>query len=535
MPGVKYLIMNKKILITEPFDQDAVNLLKEVGLDVTLKINPSEEELVGMIAGFDALIVRSRTKVTGAVIKAGKNLKVIGRAGVGVDNIDVPAATRQGIIVMNAPDANTISTAELTMSLILALSRNIYQAIASLRAGKWEKSRLSGTELYGKTLGIIGLGRIGSAVAVRAGSFGMSIVAYDPFVSVDKARKLSVKLVSLDELLAQSDYITMHLSLTKETKYLLGKDAFAKMKTGVRIVNCSRGGVIDESALYNAIKEKKVAGCALDVFEKEPPVDNPLLSLDEVIATPHLGASTQEAQTKVSLQIAQQVKKALMENIVENAVNFPSIDPSILKEIQPYITLAEKLGSFQAQMVDGNIERLHITLGGEISDYQTQPFTLSLLKGLLEPTVTGAVNYVNSRYIAEERGIKIVETKSRDVQDFANLIHLEVETTKEKSSVAGTLFSKKEPRIVRINGYHVDASPEGYLLLCENYDKPGAVAHISAVLMEAGINIANMTVGRKEVGGRAVILLNIDSSVSDEVLEKIKNNPIIIQVRLLEL
>lgn len=525
----------KKILITEPFGEDAVNLLKEEGLDVVLKIHPSEEELAGMLEGFDALIVRSRTKVTEPVIKAGKNLTVIGRAGVGVDNIDVPAATRQGIIVMNAPDANTISTAELAMTLIMALSRNIYQAVSSLRSKKWDKSKLSGTELYGKTLGIIGLGRIGSTVAVRAAAFGMSVIAYDPFVSIEKAKKLSVKLVSLDELLGQSDYITLHLSLNKETRHLLGKNAFAKMKTGVRIVNCSRGGVIDETALYNAIKEKKVAGCALDVFEKEPPVDNPLLELDELIATPHLGASTQEAQTNVSLQIARQVKKALLENVIENAVNFPYVDPAILQEIQPYITLAEKLGSFQAQMADSNIERLSITYGGEIADYEVQPLTLSLLKGLLEPTVPGSVNYVNSMFIAEERGIKIAETKSRNVQDFANLIRLEVETTKDKSSVAGTLFSKKDPRIVRIDDYHVDASPDGYLLLCENYDKPGAVAHISAVLTEAGINIANMTVGRKQAGGKAVILLNIDSSLSTEVLQKIKDNPIIIQARLLEL
>ncbi len=525
----------KKILITEPFGEEAVNLLKEGGLEVSLKIYPSDEELIGMLGKFDALIVRSRTKVTEPVIKAGNNLKVIGRAGVGVDNIDVTAATRQGIIVMNTPDANTIATAELAMTLIMALSRNIYQAVSSLRAGKWEKSKLSGVELCGKTLGIIGLGRIGSAVAVRAAAFGMSVIAYDPFVSVEKAKKLSVKLVSLDELLGQSDYITLHLSLTKETKNLLGKDAFAKMKDGVRIVNCSRGGVIDETALYNAIKEKKVAGCALDVFEKEPPVDNPLLTLEELIATPHLGASTQEAQTNVSLQIARQIKRALLENVAENAVNYPCMNPEIMKELQPYITLAEKLGSLQAQMVDGNIERLNITYGGETANFDTQPFTLSLLKGLLEPNVTGIVNYVNSMYIAAERGIKVSETKSRDVEDFANLIRLEVETTRDKSSVTGTLFSKKDPRIIKINEYRVNASPEGHLLLCENYDKPGAVAHISTVLMEAGINIADMTVGRKELGGKAVILLNIDSRASTAVLEKIKSNPIIIHARLLEL
>lgn len=524
-----------KILITEEFGEDALNLLKEDGLEVTYMVNPPEEEIVKCLGDFDALIVRSRTKVNEKVITAGKKLKVIGRAGVGVDNIDVPAATKKGIIVMNAPDANTIATAELTMAHIMALSRKIYQAVSSLRARKWEKSKLSGTELYGKTLGIIGLGRIGSTVAVRAAAFGMEVIAYDPFVSVEKAKKLSVKLVSLDELFGQSDYITLHLSLTKETRHLIGTDAFAKMKNGVRIVNCSRGGVIDEEALYKAIKEKKVAGCALDVFEKEPSVDSPLLELDELIATPHLGASTKEAQTNVSLQIARQVKKVLKDNVIENAVNFPYVEPSILQEIQPYLTLAEKLGCFQSHMVDGNIERLNILYGGETAEYPSQPITLSLLKGLFEPTVPGTVNYVNSMFIAEERGIKITETKSRDVEDFANLIKIEVHTTKGTSSVAGTLFSKKDPRIVRIDEYHVDASPDGYLLLCENYDKPGAVAHISAVLTEAGINIANMTVGRKEAGGKAVILLNIDSSLSTETMEKIKRNPVIIQARLLEL
>lgn len=525
----------EKILVTEEFGEDAINLLKEAGLDVVSMLNPSEEELIACLGGFDALIVRSRTKVNEKVISAGKKLRVIGRAGVGVDNIDVPAATRQGIVVMNAPDANTIATAELTMAHILALSRKIYQAVQSLRMQKWEKSKLSGTELHGKTLGIVGLGRIGSAVATRALAFGMEVIAHDPFVSVEKAKKLSVRPVSLDELLAQADYITLHLSLTKETHHLIGKEAFAKMKNGVRIINCSRGGIIDEDALYKAIKDRKVAGCALDVFEKEPPAGNPLLELDELIATPHLGASTREAQTNVSLQIARQVGKALTEGIMENAVNFPCVEPAILQEIQPYITLAEKLGRLQAQMVDGNIERLNILYGGEVAEYQVQPLTLSLLKGLLEPIVPGSVNYVNSMFIAEERGIKVTETRSTEVEDFANLIRIEVHTTGGTGSAAGTLFSKRDPRIVRINEYHVDASPDGYLLLCENYDKPGAVAHISAVLTGAGINIANMTVGRKEAGGKAVILLNIDSSLSAGTLEKIRSNRIIIQARLLEL
>ena len=525
----------KKILITEPFAQEAVNLLKEANFDVVLNVDINEDELVRIIKDFDGLIVRSKTKVNERVIKAGKNLRVIGRAGVGIDNIDVEAATRQGIIAMNAPDANTISTAELAMLYIMALSRNFYQAVYSLKNRKWDKSKLKGSELYKKTLGIIGLGRIGSEVAGRALSFGMEVVAFDPFVSPDREKQLNVKLLSLEELLKKSDYITLHLSLTRESYHLLGEEAFRKMKRGVRIVNCARGGIVDEKALYAAIKDKIVAGCGLDVFEKEPPLDNPLLELEEVIASPHLGASTHEAQKNVSLQMARQFKNALLDGVIDNAVNCPHIDSSVLGQIQPYMVMAEKLGSFQGQVVEENIENVEITYTGDILNYKTQLFTLSFLKGLLGCTVPEYVNYVNAMFVAKERGIKVIEKQSSETEDFPSIIRTEIKTAGTKNNIAGTVFGKNDLRIVRIDGYHVDVSPTGYLLFCMNSDKPGAVAHISSVLTEAGINIANMTVGRKEAGGQAVTVLNIDSKTTREVLLQIKDNPVITKVKLIKL
>jgi len=525
----------QKILITEPFAQEAVNLLLEGNLDVVVNIEPAQEELVKIIEGFDSLIVRSKTDVNGDVIRAGKKLSIIGRAGVGVDNIDVEAATRQGVIVMNAPDANTVSTAELAMLFIMALSRNFYRAVHSLRSGKWEKSKLKGRELYQKTLGIVGLGRIGSEVAKRAQSFGMEVVAFDPFVSLSRGKQLNVEMLPFEELLKRADYITLHLSLTDESYHLIGEEEFGKMKPGVRIVNCARGGIIDEQALYKAVKENVVAGCGLDVFEKEPPIDNPLLELDEVIASPHLGASTQEAQKNVSLQMARQVKKGLLEGVMDNAVNYPRMNPEELSRVGPYVEIAEKLGMYQGQVAEGNIEGIEITCTGEIMNYQTNLLTAAFLKGLLGCMLPESVNYINSQVVAKERGIKVTEKSSSQVEDFPSLIKAEVSAGGGKNSIAGTLFGRNDPRIVRIDGYHVDVSPSGYLLSCVNSDKPGAVAHISSVLNEAGVNIANMTVGRKEAGGRAVTVLNIDSRVDREVLSKIRDNPVIVKALLIKL
>ena len=525
-----------KILISDNLSEEAVEILKEEkNIKPEVKTNLSQDELLACIKGYQALIVRSRTKVTKEVIRAGKNLKVIGRAGVGVDNIDIEAATKQGIIVMNTPDANTISTAELTMAMILALSRNIYQATASLKNNKWSKDKLTGVELYDKVLGVIGLGRIGSQVAKRALSFGMHPVAHDPFISTEQTRKLEVKLLGLKEVLQQADYISIHAPLSDETYHLLSEKEFKLMKDGVRVINCARGGIIDEVALYKAITKGKVAGCALDVFEKEPPDKNPLLGLEQVIVTPHIGAVTREAKANVAIQIARQVLEALKGGVVQNAVNFPRIEPEILEEIKPYINLAERLGKFQSQLLTDCLQTVKITYIGQMNNYQLKPITVALLKGLLEPIFPERVNYINASILAKERGIKIIETKSSQVEDFANLIMLETQTPAGKRSVAGTLFGKEDPRIVRIDGYHVEAVPAGYLLVCSNHDKPGVIAHISTALSRNKINIAGMTVGRKEIGGKAVTALNIDSSIAAGILKGVKASPLIIEARLVKL
>ncbi len=525
-----------KVLITDNIAEEAIEILKrEKNLQVNERTNLSKDEIVECIKDYHALIVRSKTQVTKDIIEAGLKLKVIGRAGVGVDNIDVETATKRGIIVTNTPDANTISTAELTMAMMLALSRHIYQATASLKNNKWMKEKFTGVELYGKTLGIIGLGRIGIQVAKRALSFGMRILAYDPFVSLERARKIEVELVGLNELLKRADFITLHATLNDETKHMLGEKEFKLMKDGVRIINCARGGLINEMVLYKYLKVGKVAGCALDVFEKEPPDNNPLIGLDNVIATPHIGASTDEAKSNVSIQIVKQVLGILKGGVIENAVNFPQIEPAVMEEIKPYINLAEKLGKFQSQLVSEPIQTVKISYSGEIVNYQFEPITLALLKGLMEVMSPDRVNYVNASVVAHERGIKVIETKSTEEQDFANLITLEIETASFKKTVAGTLFGKRDPRIVAIDGYHVDAVPSGYLLVCSNHDKPGAIAHISSILSRNKINIAGMTVGRKEKRGKAVTVLNIDSIITSKHLKEIKNSPLIIEVSLIKL
>jgi len=372
-------------------------------------------------------------------------------------------------------------------------------------------------------------------VAKRCLAFGMKIIVYDPFVSTEQAKKLEVKLLELEEVLRQADFISIHAPLSNETYHLLSEKEFRLMKNGVRIVNCARGGIIDEEALYKSLKQGKTAGCALDVFEKEPPENNPLLELENVIVTPHIGAVTHEAKTNVSIQMAKQVVEFLKGGLVRNAINFPQIEPEILEELKPYINLAEKLGKFQSQLVAGCLQSVKITYTGEMNNYKVKPITLALLKGLLEQVSPERVNYINAPVLAKERGIKVVETKSNQVEDFANLIMLETETPEDKRSVAGTLFGKDDLRIVRIDDYHVDAVPSGYLLVCSNHDKPGVIAHVSTTLAKNKINIADMTVGRKEVGGKAVTMINIDSALSDKVLEELKSSPLIIDAQLVKL
>jgi D-3-phosphoglycerate dehydrogenase len=523
-----------RILITDALSEEGLNLLKSrQELEVVPKKGLSKEEIKQIIKDYDALIVRSGTKVTADIIEAaGERLKVIGRAGIGVDNVDVEAATRKGIVVMNTPEANAVTTAEHTIALMFALARKIPQAHFSLKSGLWEREKFKGREIFGKTLGIIGLGNIGRFVAERAIGLKMRVIAYDPFLTKEVATKLGVELVSFDELLEKADIITIHTPLTPDTKNLIGKEAFMRMKKGVIIVNCARGGIVNEQDLYEAIKSGRVGGAALDVYEKEPPdKDNPIFTLDDnIVFTPHLGASTEEAQTKVSVAIAEQIIDFFINGVVRNAVNMPSISLELLKLMKPYITLAEKLGSFQGQLCRSGVEEIHIEYSGEVSGFNVAPLTVAALKGFLSPIMDIVVSYVNAPVIAKERGIRVIESKSSKSEDFTSLISIKVKTNQGEKHVAGTIFGREEPRFVRVNGFSLDVIPQGYLLIEENNDKPGVIGATCTTLGKRGINIARMHLGRESIGGRAIAFINVDSPVPEEVIGEISQLPNVISV-----
>ncbi len=526
-----------KILVSDPLSDEGLKILKEVkefSVDVKTELKP--EALKEIIKDYDALIVRSATKVTKDIIGAAAKLKVIGRAGVGLDNVDLEAATQKGIIVMNTPAGNTISTAEHTMSMILALSRSIPQASASTKKGEWKRSKFMGVELYNKVLGVIGFGRIGSEVAKRALSFGMKILACDPFLSREVVETMGVEVVELKELFQKSDYITVHTPLTEETKHMLSAEEFAMMKNGVRIINCARGGIIDETALINAIKEGRVAGAAMDVFEKEPlSVDSEFLKLDNVITTPHLGASTEEAQVNVAIEVAQIVRDALLGQGIRNAANYPCLEAEVCKILEPYINLSEKLGLFSAQLIEGRFQELNISYSGEITTHDLSPLTMALTKGMLSPILKETVNFINAVALAKERGIKLKEAKSSKEEEFVNLIQLEIKTDKETRRISGTLSSNKQPRIVKVDEYYVEIAPVGEMIFIQNRDKPGIIGNLGTLLGRHNINIAAMTFGRDKPGGKAISVLNVDSPISQEVLEKIKNTENVLEVKVIKL
>ncbi len=525
-----------KILISDPLAEKGVEVLKKCpGIEVDIILGLSEEGLKKIIKDCQGLIVRSETKVTSDVISQAKEMKIIGRAGAGVDNIDVDAATKRGIIVMNAPGGNTITTAEHATSLMLALSRKIPQANISMREGKWEKNRFLGQEIFQKTLGIIGLGRIGSIVADRALGLKMKVIAYDPYIFPEVASKMGVELVSLEELFSRSDYISLHLPLTPETRNLLNIEAFRKMKKGVKIINCARGGIINERALCEAIKEGIVSGAALDVFEKEPPGKNPLLQLEEVISTPHLGAATDEAQVNVAILIAQQIVDYFTNGTIRNAVNFPPLSPEIFSQIKPYLSLAESLGNFQAQTGHGSIENVTLEYSGEVVELEVAPITAAALKGLLSPILEEEINFVNAPIIAKERGVKVIESKSSKDEGYTNLVTLKVKRAQKENLVAGTLFSKNDPRIVRVDNFRLEAIPKGHTLLLYSYDRPGVIGNIGTTLGNYEINIARMEFGREKKEGKSLIFMNTDDPVPEEVLKKLKALPNIISVKRLTL
>lgn len=525
-----------RVLISDSLSKEAVDILtkeKEFKVDVNTKLTP--DELKKAIKDYDALLVRSSTKVTKDIISAADKLKIVGRAGVGLDNVDVPAASKKGVIVVNTPGGNTMSTAEHAFSMMMALSRNIPAADLSMRKGEWERKKFMGVELYGKTLGIVGLGRIGTEVAKRALSFEMRVLAYDPYLSVDKAKDIGVESVDLKTLYRESDYITVHTPLTDETRHMISDKEFGIMKQSVRMINCARGGIIDEEALVRAIESGKVAGAAFDVYEEEPPKNSKLLKLDKVVLTPHLGASTEEAQVNVAIDVANTVRDALLGRGVKNAVNVPCLDPEICKLIDPYLKLAENIGAMHSQLCEGHIKRVKVRYVGDILKYDLTPFTVSLMKGMLTPILQESVNFVNALVIAKERGINIVETKTAEVQDFASLICVEVETEKSENLIMGTLFTKVDPRIVKINEFYVDCVPEGYMLVIFNNDVPGIIGQIGTILGGAKINIAGMSFGREEKGGNAITVLNVDCEVPPKVLEEIRKSKNIQEARLVRL
>ena len=511
-----------------------MQIFKDRGIEVDFQpdLGKDKEKLAAVVGNFDGLAVRSATKVTSKVLEQARNLKVIGRAGIGVDNVDIPAATARGIIVMNTPFGNSITTAEHAISLMLALARQIPEADASTRAGKWEKNKFMGVEIFGKTLGVIGCGNIGSIVADRATGLRMKVVAFDPFLSQERADDLGVEKVEIDQLFRRADFITLHTPLTDKTRNIISAGAIKNMKKGVRIINCARGGLVDEAALYEALKSGQVAGAAFDVFVTEPATENPLFHLPNVVCTPHLGAATSEAQENVALQIAEQMSDYLLRGAITNAINFPSISAEEAPKLKPFIALAEKLGSFAGQLTETGISKVQLAYEGAVAQMNTKALTSAALAGLLRPML-GDVNVVSAPVVAKERGIVIEEVTREMPEDYESLITVTVTTERQTRHVSGTVFADGRPRIVNIKGIRMDAEFGPSMIYITNLDKPGFIGKFSSTLGEAGINIATFHVGRDAPGGNAVALIEIDGDLPEAVLAKVRALPQVQQAKLL--
>ena len=527
--------MGTRVLITEPLAQVGLDTLTTAGFDVDVAAGLSPSELLSAVRGASALIIRSATRVDAAVLEAGTELVVVGRAGIGLDNVDVATATRKGVLVVNAPQSNVLSAAEHTLALLISQARNIPQADGDLKAGNWRRSRWEGVELHGKTLGIVGLGRVGGLVAQRALAFGMHLIAYDPYVSADRARQMGVELArTVEDLVAEADFLTIHLPRTPETVGLVGRDLLAKAKPGIRIVNTARGGIVDEEALYEAITSGRVAGAALDVFNEEPTTKSPLFELESVVVTPHLGASTVEAQDKAGQTIAEQVVLALRGDFVPYAVNVAAGEAS--ETVRRFLPLAERLGRLFTSLAGGLVDSLEACYEGQVADYDCRILTLSVLKGVFSPVVAEPVSFVNAPQLAEERGLFLRETKSSSSHDFVNLISLRGRTGDRLVHVAGTLAGKAEqPRIVGIDDHIVDLPPSRYMLVVRNDDRPGMIGAVGMTLGEAGVNIADMALGRGPTGEHALMVLSTDSPVSPEVVDRLRARPGILDAKAIEL
>lgn len=516
--------MGLRVLVADPISDQGLAVLRNgAALHVDVQPGLAETELIGAIGSYDALIVRSGTQVTQRVIESGERLRVIGRAGVGVDNIDVDAATRRGIVVINAPEGNTLATAEHTIAMMLSLARWIPAAHMSVvRDRAWQRQQFIGMQIHGKTLGVIGLGRVGSQVARRAQALGMNVVAFDPFISAERARELGVTLADVDDVCKAAHVLTVHTPLTPATAGLIGRDQFALMQDGVRIVNVARGGVIDEDALYDALQEDKVAGAALDVFSVEPPWNNRLLQCERVIVTPHLGALTVESQINVAVDVAKEVVRALKGEPVRQAVNLPVVPVDMVERMLPYVDLAERLGRLYTELVGGGHGRIEVMYSGQLAELDSAPLTRAVLKGMLDPILQESVNYVNASLVARERGIQVVDSRSADEGEFQNLITVRgVADDGAERMVAGTLSGQAAPTLIYIDGYRVNVDTAGHLLIARNVDRPGMIGRVGTLLGESGINIAFMQVGRKAVGSHAVMVLGVDDPISTPVMERL--------------
>jgi len=526
-----------KVLISDNLGEEGIKIFEnEEGIDVDVNTGLSPDELKKIIGDYDGLVIRSATKVTADLLDAAFNLKVVGRAGIGLDNVDIPAATKKGVAVMNTPGGNVVTTAEHSISLMMAMTRNIPQGTSSLKDGRWDKKKLQGREIFNKTLGIIGFGKIGSVVADRARGLKMRVVVYDPVVQPEVIEKEGFEWVDLDTLYKESDYITVHVPKNKNTLGLINKKAFKKMKDGVMIVNCARGGIVEEKDLYDALVNGKVAGAALDVFETEPPTaDLALLNLDNVIVTPHLGASTKEAQTNVAVAVANQIIEYLKHNNIINAVNVPAISGKLLEKLKPYLFLTDRMGCFQAQLAVGQLKEISIEYNGDFQGLDLKPVTTAFLKGMLDSLVQDGVNSVNAPMLAKDMGIKVSEMSTADSEKFLNRISITVVTTEKECTVAGSVFGKADARIVRIDDFIIEIIPEGNLALIHNLDEPGAIGSIGNALGESNINISQMQVGTAVGGENNIILIKTDVPMTDDIKNKIQELPKVKTIQTFEL
>lgn len=527
-----------KVLVSDKLAAEGIAVFKAAGarIQADVKVGMPPDELLKVIGEYDALAIRSATTVTPEVIAAGGRLKVIGRAGIGVDNVDVPAATKKGVVVMNTPEGNIVTTAEHAIALMLSLARKIPQATASMRNNKWEKSKFQGREVCGKTLGVVGLGNIGKIVADRALGLSMKVLAFDPYVTPERANELGVELGTLDELLARSDFITLHVPLLEATKNIINKAAIEKMKKGAFLINAARGGLVDEAAAAEALKAGKLGGAAFDVFvEEPPPASNPLLQLENVILTPHLGASTDEAQVNVSIAVAEQIVDYLLNGVVKNAVNAPNVAKEHVESIGPYVRLGKKMGAFAGQLHSGNVRSVRLIYAGATADLPPKPISVSMLTGLLRTQVGDAVNEVSAPAMAKERGIEVVEEKSATPRDFAGTVTIKVIGSSSETEIVGTLFGAGEPRIVGVNGVRLEIVPEGHLLMTKHHDRPGIVGRIGTAIGQQSINISRMVLGLAKGPGLAQAVLSVDAPVSQQVLEQIEKTDGIETIRHFDL